>query len=62
LEGLCGFVALAVVLRHLRVAFFGSGPLSTHFPSLTRWVGGPLIAVIEGLINGPFAVWMFCVI
>jgi len=51
-----------VVLSHLRLTFFSSAPLSTHFPSLSPWIARPLFAVSEGLLDGTFAVWVFWVL
>lgn len=60
-EGLRGIAAFIVVVCHLRLTFFitSSEEIRNRLSFLPYLLSRPLQAVIEGLYNGQFAVWIF---
>jgi peptidoglycan/LPS O-acetylase OafA/YrhL len=50
-----------VLIHHLRLTFYAtsSSDISAHLAFLPYVVARPLLAAVEGLYNGTFAVWLF---
>ena len=61
LEGLRGIAAFIVVIWHLHLAFFANSfeDIRLHLAHIPHFPALVLQAVIEGLQNGSFAVWLF---
>ncbi|HEY3857184.1 MAG TPA: acyltransferase [Verrucomicrobiae bacterium] len=61
LEGLRGIAAFIVVFHHLRLTFYATSTTDIlhQFAHLPRAGSHLLLAAIEGMINGTFAVWLF---
>ena len=61
LEGLRGIAALIVVIWHLHLAFFANSfeGIRLHLADMPHIPALVIQAVIEGLQNGSFAVWLF---